>query len=201
MNKWHTTMNEFRTYSTTGRFDPPEEGMFPGESIVWTRRAGIGFWLIFFGFIIVIGFPAIFFGVVEDFGFPFALPFLILAIAGTIVVVGLLIRTKRTRYYLTSERILEVRGGNIIREIPLHHFAGKPIGQFLESKVTHRSNNQPIYTIRIYDPMSDDVLEIKGQDYHSTMAFERIGDVLECPYCHFDNTALSTQCKNCGAVL
>jgi hypothetical protein len=49
--------------------------------------------------------------------------------------------------------------------------------------------------------MSDDVFEIKGQDYNSTKAFERIGDVLECPYCNFDNTALSTNCKNCDAVL
>jgi hypothetical protein len=194
-------MNEFRTYSSTGRFDPPEEGMYPGESIVWTRRKGTGFWLIFFGFLIVIGLPALFFGVIEDFGFSLALPILLLAIVGISAVVGLFIQTKRTRYYLTSERILETRGGNIIKEIPLHHFAGKPIGQFLESRVTHRSNNQPIYTICVYDPMSDEVFEIKGQDYQSTMAFERIGDVLECPYCHYDNTALATQCRNCGAVL
>jgi len=194
-------MNEFRYYQSTASFDPPEEGLMPGESIVWTRRAGTGFWLIFFGFIIVIGLPVIVLGVAEDFGFSFALPFLFLATVGIIAVVGLFIRTKRTRYYLTSDRILEVRGGKIIKEIPLHHFAGKPIGQFMESSVTHRANNRPIYTIRIYDPMSDEVFEIKGQDYQSTVAFERIGDVLECPYCHYDNTALSSQCKNCGAVL
>ncbi|MFW9835478.1 MAG: hypothetical protein ACFFEK_15865 [Candidatus Thorarchaeota archaeon] len=194
-------MNEYRTYSSTGRFDPPEEGIYPGESIVWTRRKGTGFWLIFFGFIIVIGLPALFFGVIEDFGYSLALPILLLAVVGISAVVGLFIQTKRTRYYLTSERILETRGGKIIKAIPLHHFAGKPIGQFLESRVTHRSNNQPIYTIRVYDPMSDEVFEIKGQNYESTIAFERIGDVLECPYCHYDNTALSTKCRNCGAIL
>jgi hypothetical protein len=193
-------MNEFITYSGSARFDPPEEGLMPGENIVWTRRAGTGFWVVFFGFIIVIGGPAIFVGVIQDFGSSLALPLFVLVLAGIIVVVALLIRTKRTRYYLTSERIIEARGGRVIKEIPLHHFAGKPIGQFLESRVTHRSNNKPIYTIRIYDPMSDEVFEIKGQDYHSTMAFERIGDVLECPYCHYDNTALSTRCRNCGAI-
>jgi hypothetical protein len=194
-------MNESRTYSTTGRFDPPEEGLMPGESIVWTRRAGTGFWLVFFGFIIVIGGPAVLFGVIQEFSSPLAFLFAILVVAGIIGEIALFIRTKRTRYYLTSERILEVRGARIIKEIPLHHFAGKPIGQFIESRVTHRTNNRPIYTIRIYDPMSDEVFEIKGQDYHSTLAFERIGDVLECPYCHYDNTALSTLCRNCGAVL
>ncbi|NHI89424.1 MAG: hypothetical protein EAX87_07875 [Candidatus Thorarchaeota archaeon] len=194
-------MDESRTYSITGRFDPPEEGLLAGESIVWTRRAGTGFWLIFFGFIIVIGGPAVLFGVIQELSSPLAFLFAILVAAGIIGEVALFIQTKRTRYYLTSERILEVRGANIIKEISLHHFAGKPIGQFLESRVTHRSNNRPIYTIRIYDPMSDEVFEIKGQDYNSTMAFERIGDVRECPYCNYDNTALSTLCRNCGAVL
>ncbi|MFW9869278.1 MAG: hypothetical protein ACFFFO_12230 [Candidatus Thorarchaeota archaeon] len=193
-------MNEYRTYTPTSRFDPPEEGLMPGESIVWTRRAGIGFWTIFFGFIIVIGGPVLVVVGIEDLGFLILLPVLVLVVISILILISRLIQTKRTRYYLTSERILETRGGRVLKEIPLHHFAGKPIGQFLESRVTHRSNNQPIYTIRIYDPMSDDVFEIKGQDYHSTRAFERIGDVLECPYCHFDNTALSTTCKNCGAV-
>ncbi|MHA2117231.1 MAG: hypothetical protein ACXABM_17180 [Candidatus Thorarchaeota archaeon] len=194
-------MNEFRTYPSTTRFDPPEEGLMPGESIVWTRRAGIGFWTIFFGFIVVILGPVLVVFGIEDIGFYATLPLLLIVAAGIIGLIAKLIRTKRTRYYLTSERILETRGGRVLKEIPLHHFAGKPIGQFLETQVTHMSNNQPVYRIRIYDPMSDDVLEIKGQDGSSTRSFERIGDVLECPYCHFDNTALSTQCKNCGAVL
>ncbi len=173
----------------------------PGESIVWTRRAGIGFWTIFFGFIIVILGPVVVFFGFEDFGLSAILPILFLVVVCIILLIARLIQTKRTRYYLTSERILETRVGRVLKEIPLHHFAGKPIGQFMESRVTHRSNNQPIYTIRIYDPMSDEVFEIKGQDYNSTRAFERIGDVLECPYCHFDNTALSSKCRNCGAVL
>ncbi len=138
---------------------------------------------------------------IEDFGFSFTLPILVLVAAGIIILIARVIRTKRTRYYLTSARILETRGGRIIKEIPLHHFAGKPISQFLETRVSHMSNNRPVYGIRIYDPMSDDVLEIKGQSVSSTRAFERIGDVLECPYCHFDNTALSSKCLNCGAVL
>ena len=194
-------MNEFRTYSSTTRFDPPEEGLMPREDIVWTRRAGIGFWTIFFGFIIAIGGPISVVFVIEDFGFSFTIPILVIVAAGIIILIAKVIRTKRTRYYLTNARILETRGGRVIKEIPLHHFAGKPISQFLETRINHMSNNRPIYDIRIYDPMSDDVLEIKGQDQSSTRAFERIGDVLECPYCHFDNTALSSKCKNCGAVL
>ncbi len=194
-------MNEFRTYQPTTRFDPPEEGLMPGESIVWTRRAGIGFWVIFFGFLIVIGGPVSIIISMEEFGLSLAFLLLVPVAAGIIAIIASLIRTKRTRYYLTSERILETRGGRVLKEIPLHHFAGKPIGQFLESRVTHKANDRPIYTIRIYDPMSDEVFEIKGQDYNSTKAFERIGDVLECPYCNYDNTSLSSRCRNCSAVL
>ncbi|MFX1482655.1 MAG: hypothetical protein ACFFCP_05630 [Promethearchaeota archaeon] len=193
-------MNEFRTYSSSTRFDPPEEGLIPGESIVWTRRAGTGFLLIFSGFLIILGGPFLVVIAIDEFGLQIAYLLLFLVAAGIIALIASFIRTKRTRYYLTSERILSVRGDRIIKEIPLHHFAGKPIAQFLESRVTHRTNNQPIYTIRIYDPMSDDVFEIKGQDYQSTIAFERIGDVKECPYCNYDNTALATLCRNCGAV-
>ena len=194
-------MNESRTYHTSSRFDPPNEGMFPGERIMWTRRAGTGFWVIFFGFIVVIGGPAVFFVGLEEFGPMVTFPFLILVIAGIIGVIAALVRARRTRYYLTTDRILEVRGAQVIREIPLHHFAGKPLGQFLETRVTHRTNNRPVYQIRIYDPTSDDVMELSGLDGNSTRAFERISDVKECPYCSFDNPALSSQCHNCDAVL
>ena len=175
--------------------------MLPGERIVWTRRAGTGFWVIFFGFIVVIGGPALSFAAFEEFGMLVTFPLLILSLAGIIAVIASLVRTRMTRYYLTSERIIEVRGAQVIREIPLHHFAGKPIGQFLETRCTHRTNNRPIYQIRIYDPTSDDVMELTGLDGNSTRAFERIGDVVECPYCNYDNTVLSKQCGNCDAVL
>jgi hypothetical protein len=98
-------MNESRTYSATGSFDPPEEGLMPGESIAWTRRAGTGFWLVFFGFIIVIGGPAVLFGVIQELSSPLAFLFAILVAAGIIGEISLFIRTKRTRYYWTVHRV------------------------------------------------------------------------------------------------
>ncbi|MFW9888264.1 MAG: hypothetical protein ACFFER_08790 [Candidatus Thorarchaeota archaeon] len=183
------------------RFDPPHEGMLPGESIVWSRRAGTGFWVIFFGGILVIGGPMLTFASLDAFGLPISLMFGVLTLVGLIMLLVTLINVRRTRYYLTTDRIVEVMGRRIRRAIPLDHFAGRPLGQFIESRVTHKANNQPVYGIRIYDPVSDEVLELKGMDPSSSRAFERIGEIVECPYCGFNNSAIRSQCKNCDAVL
>ena len=176
---------------STDRFDPPEEGMLPGEEIVWTRKAGTDFFIIFCGgcspilpFLVV---PFI----VEMFGDFIGM----LALAGSILVMiyflFAFINLRRVRYYLTSERVMSVRGGNILKQIPLEHFSGRPLGQFFESKVAHLENKRPIYRIRIYDPLSDEILTLKGLDQHSAVVFERIGKRVECPYCNCDNTALA----------
>lgn len=194
-------MNESRISAEMGRFDPPEEGMLPGESIVWSRRAGTGFWVIFFGAMLLMGGPVLSFASLEAFGLSVSIIFGILTLVGFIVLLGILINVRRTRYYLTTDRLIEVRGGRIVRAISLDHFAGKPLGQFIESRVTHTSNNQSVYGIRIYDPVSDEVIELKGLDPNSARAFERIGETVECPYCGFNNSAIRSQCKNCDAVM
>jgi hypothetical protein len=185
----------------TGRFDPPDEGMLPGESIVWTRRAGTGFWIIFLGFLFAMGGPLVTFLSLDASELFLATIFGFLTIVGFVVLGAMLINVRRTRYYLTTDRIVEVRGRKIVREVPLDHFAGKPLGQFIESRVTHSSNNQPVYGIRVYDPVSDEVIELKGLDPSSARAFERIGETVECSYCGFNNTAIRSQCKNCDAVM
>jgi hypothetical protein len=185
----------------TGRFDPPDEGMLPGESIVWTRRAGTGFWIIFLGLLFAMGGPLVTFLSLDASELFLATIFGFLTIVGFVVLGAMLINVRRTRYYLTTDRIVEVRGRKIVREVPLDHFAGKPLGQFIESRVTHSSNNQPVYGIRVYDPVSDEVIELKGLDPTSARAFERIGEIVECPYCGFNNTAIRSQCKNCDAVM
>jgi hypothetical protein len=194
-------MNESQVSIDGGRFDPPHEGMLPGESIVWSRRAGTGFWVIFFGALLLMGGPVLTFASLDSFGLSVSIMFGILTLVGFIVLLGTLINVRRTRYYLTTDRIVEVRGRSIARVVPLDHFAGKPLGQFIESRVTHTANNQSVYGIRIYDPVSDEVIELKGLDPNSARTFERIGETVECPYCGYDNSAMRSQCKNCDAVM
>jgi hypothetical protein len=194
-------MNESQFLADGGRFDPPRVGMLSGESIVWTRRAGTGFWIIFIGFIVIAGGPAFTLVSFEYFGLFLAIIVGILTLIGYIMLLGTLINVRRTRYYLTTDRILEVRGGKIKRYFSLEHFSGRPLGQFLEARATHSSGNESFYAIRIYDPVSDEVMEFTGLDPNSTRAFERIGQIMECPYCGFKNTAIRSQCRNCDAVM
>ncbi|MHA2385255.1 MAG: hypothetical protein ACXAEE_03490 [Candidatus Thorarchaeota archaeon] len=194
-------MNESQDPFEGRRFDPPHEGMLPGESIVWSRRAGTGFWVIFFGAMLLMGGPVLTFASLDAFGLSVSIMFGILTLIGFIALLVTLINVRRTRYYLTTDRIVEVRGGEIRRAIPLDHFAGKPLGQFIESRVTHTANSQSVFGIRIYDPVSDEVIELKGLDPNSARAFERIGEIVECPYCSYDNSAMRSQCKNCDAVM
>jgi hypothetical protein len=182
------------------KFDPPELGMWPNETIAWTRRAGYGFWIICWGAMLLIGAPMLLaFGALEYAADTLFYSSLILI--GAALIIRSIYRTRRTRYYLTTERIIEVHGDAIHKEIPLDRFAGMPLGNFLESRVTHTVNDRPIYSIRIYDPRSEETLEMKGLDRYSAQAIEQIGTIRECEYCNYDNAGFATRCKNCGAVL
>ncbi|UCE11020.1 MAG: hypothetical protein JSW61_03555 [Candidatus Thorarchaeota archaeon] len=183
------------------RFNPPRQGLHAGESIVWTRREGTSGKVIASGFLLFIFGPVSLAGVYNLYGMSMVPPVVFLLFIIFIATAVAFIRERRTRYYLTTERIIEARGGTLIKEVPLEHFAGRPLSQFLEAKVTHQVNNRPIYTIRVYDPVTDDVFELQGLDGSSTRAFERIGQTTECPFCNYDNIGLSPQCRNCGASL
>jgi hypothetical protein len=195
-------MDEFESYPYTRRFAPPGEGLYAGEEVVWTRRAGFGFWIVFCGFSILIAVPIMIFSF-EDFGYGSSLLLIgVLSFITTVLIIVIsALRTFNTRYYLTTERILETRSGKILKEIPLSHFTGRRISQFIESDVAYTKNNRPVYRIKIYDPTSGMTIQMKGMDEFSTQEFERVGDIRECPYCKYDNPGLSKICQNCGAVL
>jgi hypothetical protein len=183
------------------RFDPPGQDLEAGENIIWTRREGTSGKVIVSGFLFFMLSPVVMVGAYNLYGMSMVGPVLFLLLILLIAISTAFVRERRTRYYLTTERIVEARGGILKKEVPLEHFAGRPLSQFLEAKVTHSVNNRPIYTIRVYDPVSDEVFELKGLDRSSTSAFERIGQITECPYCKYDNMGISAECKNCGATL
>jgi hypothetical protein len=186
----------------TMTFNPPREGLRSGENVVWVRKRGTNFWVIFFGMMLGIGGTVCTINSLVFAGLLLAVPLLILMVTGFCFVLRAFFMERGTKYYLTNERLLETRKGLIAREISLEKFHGKPLSQFLEKKAIGTVNEQPIYVISIYDPESGETLmEFKDLDATSAEALERIGQTAECGYCGFKNPANSLKCGNCGAPI
>ena len=173
----------------------------PGEKILWNRKQGTSFWIACCGFGIPLTLISLLPALPEIMDETTSMFFIIASFFGIAIVAWSYFNIRRTRYHITTERIVETRGGNIVKEISLDQFSGRSLSQFLESRVTHTVNNRPIYTLTIYAPETEEIMKLKGLDQSSVEAFEQIGDRRECVYCGYDNSALNRQCKNCDAVL
>ena len=100
-------------------FNPPKEGLKSGENIVWARKRGTSFWVIFFGMMLGIGGAV---GIINAFAFVgsvLAVPLLVLVVIGFFFILRAFLRGRGTKYYLTNERLIEARKGQIIQEISL----------------------------------------------------------------------------------
>jgi len=184
------------------RFNPPDEGLRPGENIVWARKRGTSFWVIWCSGMLGIGGGVCTVVAFVNVGILLGAPLLVLLIIGFLFIARAFIKARGTKYYLTDERLIEARKGQVVREISLERFEGKSLSQFFEEKVIGMVNNQPVYVIRIYDPQSGNILtELKDLDRSSIEALQRIGQTVKCRYCGFKNPANSLKCKNCGAPL
>jgi hypothetical protein len=158
--------------STNGwrEFNPPDKGLKEGETVEWSQKAGVEFTLLFCGLClplasVFLAFPIILF-LGEQIGTAvlFAVGIMILYYFGQ------MIRRKMTKYFLTSERLLEVRGGIIEVEIPLANLRGLDPARYLTSRLSHDDGPYNYYNIDVADPvqgtslrmtaMREDVLEI-----------------------------------------
>lgn len=183
--------------------------LLSGENVVWATRRGIfglsfvvaffgmggGIFLAFFGFL----------GTNEGIILP---PNPTLGWAGVVLIlVGLVYMTissviaKSTKYILTNRRIVETRFGKVVREISITSFLGRPLSQFLDKEAAGTVNGQPVYNIRITDPKSADIMELKTLNESAVKAFEKISQIVRCKYCNTKNSANSTVCSHCGAPL
>jgi len=184
------------------RFAPPTEGLLPDENVVWARKQGIGFWIPFFAIWIIVGGSLLI-------SFAFAFEGTILgALAIIPVLVGLFFLGRtfasavRTKFFLTNKRIVQTRGGVIVKEVPLSRFGDRPMKQFLEIKRDYTHNGEARYVIRIFDPVSaETIIDCKDLDKNSVEAFEKIGEEVRCRYCDTKNPALNARCSYCGATL
>ncbi|MDF1538092.1 MAG: hypothetical protein P1Q69_04235 [Candidatus Thorarchaeota archaeon] len=98
-----------------------------------------------------------------------------LCFIGILYYVSSFIRIRRTRYYMTTKRIIEVRGGFIENQLRLELFEGRSRSEFLQVKEDHRSGAETYSTMRIYDIPSNVIIELKGMDEDAVENFQKLG--------------------------
>jgi hypothetical protein len=70
------------------------------------------------------------------------------------------VRAQRAKYFITSQRLLEVRGSSIRNEIPRRNLQHLASNEHLRYTVSHRQNAQTFYNICITDPSSGTVIRM-----------------------------------------
>ena len=148
-------------------FSPPDEGLKPGESILWNRRAGMAasmmiggaFCLVFSPWILLLAFAS--FGqLVGNWAFLMVVAYLLLALFE-------LVTSRRTMYYLTTHRLLEVRGGLIQKQMALELLREAQATGELVVKSTYREGASQYYSVKIRDPSSRKLFRLSGLDEES----------------------------------
>jgi hypothetical protein len=148
-------------------FLPPDEGLNPGEEIVWSRQARMNprnlcgsicciassYWIllivyIFFDLIVV---AALF----------------VVVLIGILYTIAEFRNTRRTRYYLTSERLIEVRGGEIHIQIQLGDLQNPENSENTEIRETYRDSAEAHYQAKFLDPKTGRVMILTGLDEYS----------------------------------
>jgi DNA-directed RNA polymerase subunit RPC12/RpoP len=188
--------------------------LLPNENVEWTTRKG------FFNFSLILALLGTIFGIVlaafgflggESNGQPFS-PNPVLGVAGVVLLLVALgyaafsySASKATSYVLTNQRILETKSGQIVKEIALADFMGKPISQFLDKENTGTVNGQAVYNVRVTNPRTIDLIEFKSLNQTAVAALDRLleraQEVVRCQYCNTNNSAASFVCSRCGAPL
>ncbi|TFG31721.1 N-acetyltransferase [Candidatus Thorarchaeota archaeon] len=156
-------------------FSPPDTGLIPGEEVVWSRRSGMTAWVMLSGGCCIVFSPWVLL-----FIYTFSGPLLgnvVLAIVGIGILLTIIefINSRRTKYYLTTRRIVEVRGGLIHAQIQLESFQGVGINDYLTLKSTYREGGDYFYEARIRDPSSGKVLRLTGLDEDGKEIISKLG--------------------------
>ncbi len=145
-------------------FSPPEKGLNPGERVIWSRRAGMVGWLLFSGGCCLVMSPWLLLFVYVSFGAGFGNIVFAFVVIWLLLALFEFINSRRTHYYLTTKRIIEVRGGLIRTQFPLESFQGVDIGKYVEVKDAYTENGTPFYSVKLRDPSTGKVMRLTGLD-------------------------------------
>jgi len=154
---------------------PNVHGLNDSETIEWSGKAGISIMLLMRSsccpLLLVVVAAGALYNLAE--AYPAAL-LLVAAIVSPIALIValvfllygtyLLIQVKRTTYIITSQRLLEVRGGSIKKEIPKANLHGLEPSQYLKSVWAQGHAGQQTYNIYVTDRVSGVVMRMTSVD-------------------------------------
>ncbi len=145
-------------------FSPPGKGLNAGEEIIWSQRGGMNVMLMFGGGFCLVFSPWILLVIYGWFGGLIGNFVLVLILIGLLLTGIEFINTRRTKYYLTTDRILAARGGLIHAQIPLSNLKESEGTTTIEVQPTYNEGNTQYYTVRIDDPVSGNSMVLHGLD-------------------------------------
>jgi len=97
-------------------------------------------------------------------------PILILII---LYMIYFVVQSKKTIYYLTSDRLLETRKAKILKEILRVNLQGLDTDQFMTSEWHHQNLGVEYYEVTITDPRTSKFLLLTGIDKKSISLVEK----------------------------
>jgi hypothetical protein len=157
-------------------FSPPEKGLNPGEKVVWNQRAGMAARWMLGGACCIVGSPWVILLTYAALGSFVGNILLFIVIIGLILTILEFVNSRRTRYYLTSERIVEARGGLMRTQIQLEHFQGLDPADYLEIKSTYSEGAKTFYQAKIRIPESRKLMILTGLDEDSRDIIMKMGN-------------------------
>jgi hypothetical protein len=156
-------------------FSPPERGLNPGEEVIWSRRAGMAAMWMFGGGCCLVFSPWILLIAYGWFGSLGGNGLLLVILVGLLFTLLEFVNSRRTRYYLTSTRIVEARGGLIRTQVPLEAFQGVDIGEYIEVTSTYTEGSKVFYQAKIRNPASGKLMVLTGLDEDARDVILNIG--------------------------
>ena len=157
-------------------FSPPEKGLHPGERVIWSRRAGMVGWLLFSGGCCLVASPWILLVAYSSFGPVLGNIALAFVVIWLLLALFEFINARRTTYYLTTARIIEVRGGLIEKQIPLESFQGVDMSDYIEVKDAYAENGVQFYSVKLHDPSTGKIMRLTGLDEEGKEIITKLGD-------------------------
>ncbi|MGQ4910828.1 MAG: hypothetical protein ACP6KW_01535 [Candidatus Thorarchaeota archaeon] len=145
-------------------FSPPDTGLKPGESVLWTRRAGMASKIMFGGGCCIVGAPWLLLVAYGIAGPSVGNVLLYLVLLVLLLTIVEFVNARRTTYYLTTERLVVTRGGFLQSQLSIVALRKAHADGNVEVKYAYEESGEEFYEVRIRTTDSGKIIRLKGLD-------------------------------------